>query len=443
MIPSAVSSLDTAISDNIDIRMRSSVPRGLEREPAPRLLVISQVYVPDPAAVGQHIADVAEAMVQRGWLVDVYTSARGYDDPSARYPRRERRRGVGIRRLPLSSFGKRSIIVRLAAQVLFLIQAAIRAFVMKRPDVLLVSTSPPFAGFFGAVISAIRRVPMVWWVMDINPDQMVVAGKLTPRSVLVRAFDWMNRVTLRRAAAVVTLDDFMAETLRRKVDVASTITVLPPWSHNTIADAGTTTSNTFRDTHQLQNRFVVMYAGNHAIQHPLDTLLDAARALEADERFVFVFAGGGAGKAVVAERLANNARNIVSLPYQPLEQLGDVLAAADVHVVSMGNDMVGIVHPCKIYAALTAARPVLAFAPEHSHIGLILHGSHAGWRLSHGDVEATVATLRHLAALSNDERRAIGSAAAHLACTQCASQALIDALCKIITTSRSLTDVNQ
>jgi len=37
----------------------------------PSLLIICQVYPPDPAAVGQHVADVAEEMVRRGWSVRV------------------------------------------------------------------------------------------------------------------------------------------------------------------------------------------------------------------------------------------------------------------------------------------------------------------------------------------------------------------------------------
>ena len=361
-----------------------------------RLLIISQVYVPDPAAVGQHLADVAETMVQRGWDVTVYTSARGYDDPSARYPYRETRAGVKVLRFPLSSFGKRSIAVRLVAQVLFMCQATLRALVSGRIDAILVSTSPPFAGFFGAMLSWIKRAPMTWWVMDINPDQMVVAGKLPATSLLVRVFDWMNRVTLRRAATVVTLDDFMAETLRRKVDVGAKMHVIPPWSHNTSQGGVAGDANPFRIAHGLQGRFVVMYAGNHALQHPLDTLLDAAKELESDDRILFVFVGGGAGKASVERRIAEGAKNLLSLPYQPLELLDDCLAAADVHVVSMGNDMVGIVHPCKIYGAMAAGRPILAIAPARSHIGSLIDGGRAGTRVDHGDTLAAVQAIQRL-----------------------------------------------
>jgi hypothetical protein len=202
-----------------------------ENKSASTVLIITQVYVPDPASVGQHIADVAREMALRGWRVVVYTSARGYDDPSVQYPGREWLDGVDVRRLPLSSFGKRSIPVRLLAQACFMVQAIALGLFARRLGLVLVSTSPPFAGIGGALINFIRQVPFLWWVMDLNPDQMVAAGKLRPTSVFVRVFDWMNRVTLRRAARVVALDSFMAERLNRKVDVSEKTDVMPPWPH--------------------------------------------------------------------------------------------------------------------------------------------------------------------------------------------------------------------
>ena len=54
----------------------------------PALLVISQVYPPDGAAVGRPLADVAEEMARRGWRVLVVTAANGYEDPTVRYPSR-------------------------------------------------------------------------------------------------------------------------------------------------------------------------------------------------------------------------------------------------------------------------------------------------------------------------------------------------------------------
>jgi colanic acid biosynthesis glycosyl transferase WcaI len=411
-----------------------------------RLLIISQVYVPDPTAVGQHIADVAEEMARRGWDVHVLTSARAYDNPSVKFPAREIRGGVHVRRLPLSSFGKRSIAIRLLAQSLFMLQAVLHALLMPRLALVVVSTSPPFAGFGGALISLVRRVPFLWWVMDLNPDQMVAAGKLQPTSVFVRVFDWMNRVTLRRASRVVALDSYMADRLNRKVHVSAKTEVMPPWplaeasvsggaGACRLADAG----QSFRQQHDWQDRFVVMYSGNHAIQHPLDTLLAAAARMSEDRRLVFAFIGGGAGKTQVEQEIAAGASNLVSLPYQPLETLEESLGAADLHVVSMGTEVVGIVHPCKIYGAMAVGRPILFFGPRDSHAGEILQPRRIGWRVEHGDVQGAIAAIQEAAAMPRPMRLAMGVTAAGVISGQFSKRALLLRLCNLIETVGSPT----
>src|SRR5437762_12035440 len=87
------------------------------------LLIFSQVFVPDPASVGQHIADVAFEMAARGHRVLVYTSARGYENPNNIYSKRETIRGVEIRRLGFASFGKKSLLIRAFGTLSFMVQA--------------------------------------------------------------------------------------------------------------------------------------------------------------------------------------------------------------------------------------------------------------------------------------------------------------------------------
>src|SRR5437868_9217169 len=95
------------------------------------ILIFSQVFVPDPASVGQHIADVAFELVRRGYRVRVYTANRGYDDPSKKYPKRELIHGVDVRRLPFSSFGKKSTLTRLLGTASFMVQSVFRGMFMQ------------------------------------------------------------------------------------------------------------------------------------------------------------------------------------------------------------------------------------------------------------------------------------------------------------------------
>lgn len=396
------------------------------------LLVICQVYEPDPAAVGQQVADVAQEMARRGWRVVVYTAARGYEDPTVRYLRYEQRNGVTICRLPLSSFGKRSLAIRLLAQTLFMAQAMIRALWISGLEAVLVSTSPPFAGFGGAIVASIRCVPMTWWVMDVNPDQIAVTGQLRDRSLFVRLFRWMNGFTLARAASVITLDRFMADRIRSQAGGAITVNVIPPWAKTDVGRVPPEDAIGFRETNGLENAFVVMYSGNHAIQHPLKTLLNAAGRLEHDPRFMFVFIGGGAGKAEVEARIAAGARNLRSLPFQPLDTLQASLGAADLHAVSMGDEVVGIVHPCKIYGAMAVGRPILFFGPDQSHGGEIVRRHAIGWTISHGDAAGAVRAIIAAATMKPADLARLGSRAADAIATEFTPDRLRDCVCDII-----------
>jgi len=208
---------------------------------------------------------------------------------------------------------------------------------------------------------------------------------------------------------VVVLDRYMAERVKRQYRVHGRMEVLAPWPHELAFDEAAAGANPFRAEHQLDGRFVVMYSGNHSPASPVATLLQAALRLRDDPRLVFLFIGGGLGKREVDEAIAaQRPANIISLPYQPLERIKYSLSAADLHVVTLGNDMVGIIHPCKIYGAMAAGRPVLVIGPRPSHASDLVERHEIGWRANHGDVDGVVAAIRHAAEMPAESRAAIG-----------------------------------
>jgi glycosyltransferase involved in cell wall biosynthesis len=374
------------------------------RDPEGTILFITQVYPPDPAAVGQQLADVAADLAARGHSVTVLTADRGYDDPAVRYPRRETRHGVRIVRLPWSSLGKRSMMVRLAGGLSFLLQATLRALFMRRLGRVVVTTVPVMSPVAGAALALMLRAGVIYWIMDLNPDQLVALGVVRKESLLVRALESCNVALLRRAAAVIVCDEYMAKRVRDKFDPGDRLHVATPWAHEQHLEPVAHDANPFRLAHVAAGRRAVMYSGNHALTNPLATVLDAAARLADDPRLTFLFVGGGAGKKEVESR---RLPNVVSLPYQPLEQLKYSLSAADVHVVSIGAAVVGIVHPCKIYGAMAVGRPVLAFGPRHSHVADIVTQG-IGWHIEHGDVDAAVAALQLIADLPSEALQAMG-----------------------------------
>jgi colanic acid biosynthesis glycosyl transferase WcaI len=169
--------------------------------------------------------------------------------------------------------------------------------------------------------------------------------------------------------------------------------VVPPWSHDDRVRFDPEGREEFRAKYDLSNKFVVMYSGNHSPCHPLETVLKAAERLVNNQSVVFCFVGGGSEFSKVKERARNRGlRNVLCLPYQPIEKLSGSLSAADLHLVVMGDPYVGIVHPCKIYNVLAVKKPFLYIGPNQSHVTDII-GQSAALVSSHGDVEALVANI--------------------------------------------------
>jgi glycosyltransferase involved in cell wall biosynthesis len=305
---------------------------------------------------------------------------------------------------------------------------------LPRIDHVLVSTSPPMCSMAAIVLRHLRGTSTTFWVMDINPDQLVAAGGMRADALPVRAFDWANRQILARAHNVVALDRYMAERLNRKLPVGDRMTILPPWPHVDVTEPVLDHAhNEFRREHGFGDAFVLMYSGNLSPVHPVDTVLAAALRLRSDSRIAFVFIGGGLGKTQIERYVAQHGLdNVRLLPYQPLSSLRQSLSAADVHLVAMGETAVGIVHPCKVYGAMAVGRPVFVLGPRRCHLSDIVLEHDIGWQVDHGDVEGAVAAIEAMRDAGKAARAGMGNRARALVERQFSRRELCGRLCDLL-----------
>jgi colanic acid biosynthesis glycosyl transferase WcaI len=339
-------------------------------------------------STAQHLTDLGIALTSRGHDVTVIASDRGYDDPATRFPRREQWNGIEIIRIPSLSLGKNSRWRRAINFGSFLLVCSLRLLSLRRFDVVVGLTSPPLISFLAALFVRLKGGSFCFWVMDLNPDEAIAAGWLDEDSPTTRLLQRMLNYSFHHAARTVVLDRFMKERVVAKGVNPTRIAIVPPWSHDDKVSFSEAGREAFRKRHGLSEKFVVMYSGNHSPCHPLDTLLDAALALQKRSEIVFCFIGGGSEHVKVREFASQHRlSNVKCLPYQPLSELSSSLSAADLHVVVMGEKFVGIVHPCKVYNSMSVGAPVLYIGPEPSHITDIASQHGKFFLMRHGDVE--------------------------------------------------------
>ena len=245
-----------------------------------------------------------------------------------------------------------------------------------------------------------------------------------------RFLESANRTVLKNSSLVIALDRFMAQRLAPRARLHDKMVVIPPWPHEQVIEPLPHSQNPFRRKYAPNDEFIIMYSGNHSPSNPLTTLLDAAVKFKHDPTVRFLFVGGGIGKRQVEQYIADyDLHNVISLPYQPLEELRFSLSAADVHVVSLGDEMVGIIHPCKVYGAMAVARPVLFFGPKPSHISDLLDQHHFGLHVSHGDVPGAVAAIARFKSMTCAQRSQMGALAQNVLSQSLSQQILCRRMC--------------
>ena len=343
-------------------------------------------------STAQHLTDLATELAARGHDVTVVTGDRGYDDPAVRFPRRERWKNIRIVRVPSLSLGKNGKWRRALGFASFLVSCGFRLLTLGRFDVVVALTSPPLISFLAALFVKVKSGRFCFWVMDLNPDEAIAAGWLREDSVLARLLQRMLRYSFTNAHRTIVLDRFMKERLVVRGADAERVAIVPPWSHDDAVAYSEEGREAFRVRHGLSGKFVVMYSGNHSPCHPLDTLMSVAFELKTRDDVVFCFVGGGSEHARVRDFASRNQlRNVICLPYQPLDELSSSLSAADLHVVVMGDAFTGIVHPCKIYNIMAVGVPALYIGPTPSHVTDLDH--RGMFCTHHGDVAGVVSRI--------------------------------------------------
>jgi colanic acid biosynthesis glycosyl transferase WcaI len=378
-----------------------------------KILLLNQCFYPDVVSTAQHAGDLVAALAARGHEVTVVASTRAYDDPRKRFSREEQWHGSRILRVPCLALGKTSKLRRVANFASFFLSCILRLIFLPRYDVVMALTSPPLISLLGALYVKLKGGRFIFWVMDLNPDEAVAAGWLNKDSTTARILAGLLNFSLKAAGEVVVLDRFMRKRVMQKGVPEEKITVIPPWAHSDVIRYDPDGRQAFRDRHGFAGKYVVMYSGNHSPCHPLTTVLQAAARLADRPEIMFCFVGGGSEFPTVANfAAAHKLANIRCLPYQPLADLSASLSAADLHVVVMGDPLVGIVHTCKIYNIMCIGAPVLYVGPSKSHVmdiaagnGIPLHSA------NHGDVDLVVrrilANAKANSKLSMPDRRMV------------------------------------
>jgi colanic acid biosynthesis glycosyl transferase WcaI len=338
--------------------------------PQPVLRFINQHYAPDVASTGQHLTDIAEYLARNGVAVEVLTGRAHYSGGQLDAPGREVLAGVRVRRFRTAGLGRDSRVGRVFDYALFYAQVAWATWTGPDPEGTVYLTTPPLLAVIGWIGLALRGRRYGIWSMDLHPDAEIAAGMLRAEGVAGRLLTWLNDCGYRHADFVIDLGPHMRQRILAKGVSASRAHTVPVWAGEEVggserpSGAFAANGGALRRRLGVDGKWVVMYSGNAGVVHDFAAILDAIDRLRDDASVHFLFVGGGPRRAEIEAFIrARDVRNFTYLDYVTRAELPQVLAAGDMHLISLRAAFAGISVPGKLYGIMAAARPALFVGP--------------------------------------------------------------------------------
>ena len=268
-------------------------------------------------------------------------------------------------------------------------------------ETVITHTTPPPLGIMISFICTIKRRNFVYVLHDIFPEGLVRLGKASARNCLIRSWHYLFLASLKRSMKIIAIGRDMQIWLGRVCpEISRKVEYIPLWQDDNLISPSDFSENEFIIKYNLTNKFVIQYSGNMGLWNDMETLGNAVK--KNIENVVFMFVGGGLRKDELLRSFSvSDQKNVLFLPFQPVEKLGSILTACHAGLVTLRNGLEGIAVPSKIYGILAAGVPVIAMVPENSEIAFIVREENCGYVLDPYDLDGL---LKAISELRSDEK---------------------------------------
>ena len=244
-------------------------------------------------------------------------------------------------------------------------------------------------------LAALRhRAPLVLNIQDIHPEAAVATGSITNPKI-ISILEALESLSYKKADAITALSDDLRLNIASRIEHPDKVRVIPNFV-DTDWIYPDSKFNNYRTSLGLTDEVVIMYAGNLGYSQPIEIVIDAARRLQHHQEIVFVINGEGSRRAEL-EAKAAGLENMRFVDFSSYEDLNEVLAAADIHLILLKPGLGTASVPSKLYSILAAGRPVLASVDTGTEIDLVVSRSGAGRSVSSNNNDLFVETLIALA----------------------------------------------
>lgn len=374
-----------------------------------KILIITQYFYPENFKSN----DLAFELQKRGHDITVITGIPNYpegeifDGYGFFKKRKQLIDGVKIYRSLLLPRGKGGGLRLFANYYSFAFFASVKAFFLgfnQRFDAILVHEPSPITQYYPALLmNKLWKIPVYFWVMDLWPESLSIAGGIKNKFVLNYYTNVVKRFYTNSKKILITSKGFR-EAINEKGNFNDKIVYFPNWAEDSISEG-----NKNFPIPPMPDGFKVMFAGNIGEAQDLDNIMRAALELRDKKHIHFILVGDGRKMPFVKEFVEQNNLNetVHIMGRFPVESMSSFFDKADIMLVTLKDDPIfNLTVPAKLQAYMSASKPIVAMLNGEGSENVI--DADCGFTVQAGDYRGLSETILKASLLSYDELETLG-----------------------------------
>ena len=345
-----------------------------------RILLTHRYFWPDHPNCGQILWHLTQNLASKGYKVDILTSLPSKDLNSKKIVSENFQifKNIKIQRINLSIENK-SPLKKLINGLKLGFKTNLLAL-KNEYDVIISTTIPPITGgFFAALAAYICKAKFVYFCMDLHPE----IGKISKdfsNPILYSILKKIDNWSCSRANPIVVHSLDMKNSLlsrnennKFKIEIINNFSISAEEHQLPIPKV---------DFNTNENELTIIFAGNLGRFQSLDKVIDAMICLKGRKDIKLVIVGNGTVKAHLISKIYNTNANVQFFDQQPLNVVKNMIARADIGLVSLSANIYKYGYPSKIMTYLEQAKPIIALIEKESEIVKLMHQENYGFNIS-------------------------------------------------------------
>lgn len=374
-----------------------------------KILIVTQYYFPENFKSN----DLSFELQKRGHDVTVltglpnYPEGKMYDGYGLFKNRKQIINGVKIHRALLLLRGNGGGIRLFLNFFSFAFFASFKALSLSfsnRYDAIIVHEPSPITQYYPAyLLNKIQKTPVYFWVMDLWPESLEIAGGIKNKFVL-NTFKRMVISFYKNSEKILITSKGFQKSILEKGDFENKLEYFPNWAEDAISEGD---KNFIIPT--LPDGFKVMFAGNVGEAQDMEAIMHTALELKNHQEIKFIIVGDGRKMTYVQEFIIENnlEKTVCIVGRFPVEAMASFFAKADVMLVSLKDDKIfNLTVPAKVQAYMSASKPIVAMLNGEG--AEIIEEAKCGLAVPAGNSQKLATTILELANLSKSDLEKMG-----------------------------------